>query len=141
MTTSYLSFDTIYGKDTLEEHHPSLKKKLSKEKTLPFHGKLQHVRNANLMLECEECGMWWLIYVKTKLTIAQHNILETTLDGMSFSYGAPLQEFDLSSDLINNVFVHNMSCHEPIEALYYSAKYKAICVYCAKPQRFTDEKL
>ena len=34
-----------------------------------------------------------------------------------------------------------MNCHEPIEALYYSAKYEAICVYCAKPQRFTDEKL
>ena len=25
----YLSFDTIYGKDTLEEHRPSLKKKSS----------------------------------------------------------------------------------------------------------------
>ena len=137
----YLSFDTIYGKDTLEEHCPSLKKKSSKEKTLPFHGKLQHVRNANLMLECEECGMWRLIYAKTKLTKAQRKILQTTLDGMSFSCGAPLQELDLPSDLINNVFVRNMNCHEPIEALYYSAKYEAICVYCAKPQRFTDEKL
>jgi len=34
----------------------------------------------------------------------------------------------------------NLNCHEPIEALYYSAKYEPICVYCAKPQAFTDEK-
>ena len=58
---------------------------------------------------------------------------------MSFSCGAPLQELDLPSDLIDNVFVRNMNCHEPIEALYYSAKYEAIYVYCAKPQRFTDQ--
>ena len=26
------------------------------------------------------------------------------------------------------------------EALYYSAKYEPICVYCARPQPFTDDK-
>ena len=41
------------------------------------------------MLECEECGMWRLIYAKTKLTKVQRNILQTALDGMSFSCGAP----------------------------------------------------
>ena len=73
MTTIYISFDTIYGKDTLEEHRPSLKKISSKEKTLPFHGKLQHVHNANLMLECEECGMWRLIYAKQSLL--KHSVI------------------------------------------------------------------
>ena len=60
----YLPFATIYGRATSEEHRPSKKKKSSKQRTLPFHGKLQHVRNADLMLECEECGMWRLIYAK-----------------------------------------------------------------------------
>ena len=46
---------------------------------LPFHGKLQHVQNANLMLECEECGMWRLIYAKTKLTKAQSDNLQAAL--------------------------------------------------------------
>ncbi|XP_065883057.1 uncharacterized protein [Dysidea avara] len=136
----YKSFSDIYGHNTTEEHRPSLKKRSSKEKTLPFHGKLQHVKNANLMLECEECGMWRLIYAKTKLTKAQSDNLQAALEGMSFSCGAPLQELELPSDLIDTVFVRNLNCHEPIEALYYSAKYEPICVYCAKPQGFTDDK-
>jgi len=83
----YKSFSDIYGQTTTEEHHPSLKKRLSKKKTLPFYGKLRHVKNANLMLECEECGMWQLIYTKTKLTKAQSANLQAALEGMSFSCG------------------------------------------------------
>ena len=45
----YLPFATIYGRATSEEHRPSKKKKSSKQRTLPFHGKLQ---NADLKLEC-----------------------------------------------------------------------------------------
>lgn len=45
----YLSFGDVYGKNTTEKHCPSLKKRSSKQKTLPFHAKLQHVCNANLM--------------------------------------------------------------------------------------------
>ena len=67
----YLPFATIYGSETSEEHHPSKKKKSSKQRTLPFHGKIQHVRNADLMLECEECGIWRLIYAKHKLSPTQ----------------------------------------------------------------------
>jgi len=48
--------------------------------------------------------MWHLIYAKTKLTKAQTNNLQTDLEGMSFSCGAPLQELDLPSDLIDTVF-------------------------------------
>ena len=29
------------------------------------------------------------------------------------------------------VFVRSMNCGEPIEALYYSANYVDICVYCS----------
>ena len=39
-----------------------------------------------------------------------------------------------------SVFVRQLNCHEPIEPLYYSTKYEPICVYCANPQPFTDEK-
>jgi len=31
-----------------------------------------------------------------------------------------------------------MSCYEPIEKLYYSAKYESICIFCAQPQAATD---
>ena len=64
----YLPFASIYGTETDEEHRPSKKLRPQKQGILPFHGKLQHVRNADLMLECEECGMWRLIYTKRKLS-------------------------------------------------------------------------
>ena len=57
----YLSFSDVYGSQTSEEHRPTLRKKSSKQKTLPFHGKLQHVKNANITTECEECGNWFML--------------------------------------------------------------------------------
>ena len=84
--------------------------------------------------------MWRFIYSQKKLSNAQRNALQAILDEMSFSCGAPLQDLDLLSDLINTVYVCDMNCQELIEALYYSAKYKPICAYCARPQPFTDDK-
>ena len=82
------------------------------------------------MLECEECGMWRLIYTQKKLSNSQRNALQEILDGMSFSCGSPLQDLDLPSDLINTVFVRQLNCYEPIEPLYYSAKYEPMCILC-----------
>ena len=105
----YKIFSDIYGQTTTEEHCPSIKKRSSKEKSLPFHGKLQHVKNANLMLECEECGMWQLIYAKTKLTKTQSANLQAALKGTSFSCEAPLQELELPANLIDTVFVRSIN--------------------------------
>ena len=49
-------------KDTSEQYRPSMKTKPRKEKTLLFSPSVQHVRNAEMMLLCEECEMWRLIY-------------------------------------------------------------------------------
>ena len=54
----YLSFGDVCGMNTTDKHHPSLKKISSKLKILTFQAKLHHVYNANLKLECEECGVW-----------------------------------------------------------------------------------
>jgi hypothetical protein len=107
---------------------------------LPFHGKLQHVRNADLMLECEECGMWRLIYAKHKLSSNQRKALQDLLEGMSFSCGSPLQDLDLPSDLVDEVFIRDLNCSDPIELLYYSAKYDPICIYCAKDEPYSSNK-
>ena len=45
---------------------------------------------------------------------AQCNALQAILNEMSFSCGAPLQDLDLPSDLINNVYVRDMNCQEYI---------------------------
>ena len=62
----YKPFQDVLGTDTVEEHRPSLQKFSSREKRLPFYLSVQHVRNCNMMLICDECGMWRLVYAKRK---------------------------------------------------------------------------
>lgn len=69
----YVPFNEVYGSQTSEEHRPSMKKRSQKQHTLPFHGKLQHVKNADIVVECEECGMWRLVYAKQNLTKGQQS--------------------------------------------------------------------
>ena len=129
----------IYGGKTSEKFRPSLKDKPKKKRTLPFHGKLQHVRNADLMLECEECGMWRLVYAKRKLIPSERQSLKDVFNGTSFSCGSPLQDLDLPAELEKNFFVRQLNCHDLIEILYYSAKYEPICVYCGEPEPFAND--
>ena len=89
------------------------------------------------MLECEECGMWRLLYSKHKLKAADRCQLQQILDNWSYSCGAQLQDLNLTGSLAE-VYVREITCNEPIEKLYYSAKYEPICIYCALPQPFSD---
>lgn len=136
----YLPFKDVYGSQTSEEHRPSLKKRSSKQRTLPFHGKLQHVKNADIMVECEECGMWRLVYATKKLTKQQQRTLMSALDGMSFSCGSPLQDLEVDDELKDAVFVKSLNCCEPVEILYYTAKYEPICIYCGQLEPFSNDK-
>ncbi len=128
----FMAFEEVYDTETTEKHRPSSVKKSSKHCSLPFHGKLQHVKNANLMIECEECGMWRLVYALRKLNSIQRSSLQNSLSGMSFSCGAPLQELDIAPELCDLVCVRTLACGDPIEFLYYTAKYEPICIYCAQ---------
>ncbi len=128
----FMAFEEVYGTETTEKHRPSSVKKSSKHCSLPFHGKLQHVKNANLMIECEEYGMWRLVYALRKLNSTQRSSFQNSLSGISFSCGAPLQELDIAPELCDLVFVRTLACGDPIEFLYYTAKYEPICIYCAQ---------
>ena len=90
-----------------------------------------------MMLECEECGMWRLLYAKSKLSVGERTALQQVLDKWLFTCGAQLQDLNLTGCLAD-VYVREMSCNEPIERLYYSEKYESICIYCAAPQPATD---
>ena len=125
----YKKFEEVLATDTVEEHRPSLQK--ITKKRLPFYPSVQHVRNCNTMLLCDECGMWRLVYANRKLKAAEIRKLRGTLDDLSFSCGADLQEAGLPSELDGVVYVKKMYCNEPIERLYYSANFDDICVYCA----------
>ena len=72
------------------------------------------------MLECKECGMWRLLYAKSKLSVGERTALQQVLDKWSFTCGAQLQDLNLTGRLAD-VYVTEMSCNEPIERLHYSA--------------------
>ena len=125
----YKKFDEVFGTSTTEEQRPSLQK--ITKKRLPFYPSVQHVNNVKTMLMCDECGMWRLVYATKKLKTAEIRKLRTALDDLSFSCGASLQEANIPLDLKPLVYVKSMHCNEPIEKLYYSAKFEDICIYCA----------
>ena len=143
----YIAFSDVFGSNTTEEHRPSLAKKSSgitqkkgstKKNTLPFYGTVQHVRNAALVLQCEECGLWRLIYSKYKLKKNQREQLQRILDDVIYTCGSKLRDLHLP-DQFSNVEVKDHLCGDPIEKSYYSAKFDPICVYCGSDQPFTSD--
>ena len=135
----YAPFAEVFGKATSEEHRPSLKQKIRKN-SLPFYASVQHVRNADIMLQCEECSMWRLLYSKYKLTKTRRIELQKILDNVSYSCGAVLKDLQLPP-AFKDVEVKEHVCNDPIEKLYYSAKYDPICIYCGVEQSYTSENV
>ena len=101
-------------------------KNVKKEKLLLFYASVHHVRNSGMMLMCDECGMWRLVYTTRKISASEKRLLESALNGLSFSCGSPLQEADLElpEQLLS---VGDLQCNDPVEALYYSADYTDVC--------------
>ena len=85
---------------------------------LPFSSNLKHVKNVDMMLQCEECESWRLLYSQKKLTHRERTQLEEDLD---------------LTGKVADVYVRDIVCGKPIQKIYYSAKYPPICVYCATP--------
>ena len=136
----YLRFAEVLGMDTTEEHRPSLKNKTTrtKSRTLPFYASIQHVKNSQLMVQCEECNMWRLVYSKYKLTAQQRRQLQQRLSDYSYSCGAKLQDMGLGEQF-QNVEIRDHACGDTIEKLYYSAGFEPICVYCGVEQSYTSD--
>ena len=62
----YLAFSDVFGRETSDKHRPSLAPKKSRKNTLPFQASVQHVKNAMLMLQCEECEIANLNWTNTR---------------------------------------------------------------------------
>ena len=77
----------VYMKPKLEDYCPSLKQKNQRRKTLPFASSLRHVKNVDMMLQCEECNMWRLLYSKQRLLASEREKLEEILNDFSFTCG------------------------------------------------------
>ena len=127
----------MFGSETNEGHRPSLQKK-KVNNSLPFYASAQHVKNSQMMLQCDECGMWRIIYSKYKMNKDKRLELTAILDQFSYSCGSRLADLQLP-DAYKYVEVKDHICVDPIEKLYYAAKFDPICVYCGKEEPYTSE--
>ena len=96
-----------------EEHYPSLQKRPTRRKTLPFVASVQHARNTNLMVQCEECEMWRLVYSKCKLNKSELSMLQGMLDDFTYTCGASLSDLGLARRLEDVVICTGLTMLRP----------------------------
>ena len=123
----YRHFKDLLGKKTTEDCRPSNKKAREVRKG-PFVPSIQHAKNTNLMVQCEECLKWRLVYSKCKLSAQKRTALEHEFEDFSFSCGCDLQDIG-----IEDVFVRDLTRSDHMEKLYYSLGHEVICIYCTEP--------
>ena len=59
----YIPFTDVYGTDTSENERPSLIQR-RKMKTLTYSPSVQHACNAGVLVQCDECNKWCLLFSK-----------------------------------------------------------------------------
>ena len=89
----YVPFEKVFGTDITEKDRPSAQK--SKYGGRKF--TLKHVKNANIMLMCDECSLWRLLYSCNKLTDEEWQKVQDLLCSVSFTCGGQIEDFDADS--------------------------------------------
>ena len=74
-----------------------------------------------LMVQCEECEMWHLLYSPRKLSPGLRKQLSTLLEDYTHTCGATLSDLELP-DSLSSVCVRDVECYDPLEKLYFSMK-------------------
>ena len=120
--------DPIPGEDSHYLFFPtSLQKKVkSHMKSIGFYASQQHVKNVDMVIQCE---MWRLLYCRHKLTVQERATFQSILDDTAYTCGATLDDLDLP-DRLAGVCVKDHSCYDMVERLYYRG-YEPICIYCS----------
>ena len=119
----------MFGTETTEDHRPSLQKRLYREKSSPFLVTIQHAKNTNMVVQCEECKMWRIVYSKYKLTDSELEIIKSILDNYTYTCGSSMGDLHLCGRL-STVCIRNIRCHEPLEVHYYALDHEIICIHC-----------
>ena len=135
----YAPFEDVYGTPTTEKHRPSLHVRKGRQKTLPFTASVQHVKNVDIMVQCEECQMWRLLYSKHKLKAHERTALQHALEDVTYTCGANIQDLELGDRFVD-VFARQIRCHDPVEKLYYSVgKYQPVCIHCSSEDNLEEK--
>ena len=113
----FKEFESVYGTETSEEHRPSLKNTTKiKGHGMPFSPTTQTAKNAGIVLQCEECLKWRVVYSKRKLNPATRVKVMREVERLLYTCGSVFQEIDeYESSCLKDVFVReNLTCTEKI---------------------------
>ena len=106
-------------------------------KTLMYSPSEQHARNAGVLVQCDECDKWRLLFSKRKLSARERTQLQGIIEDVSYSCGATIDDLILP-DTLKNVGIKSKIYSDPIEMIYYSAyKDDLICIHSGSPNDFT----
>ena len=127
----YKNLFDVYGQKTGEQHRPSLQAtRKNAKQSVGFTPSQQHVHNVGLVVQCEECDMWRLLFCKHKLNSQEVVVLGKVLDDISYTCGVSFSDLDLPGRL-KNVCVREHKCGDSIEKLYFSCDFEPICIKCS----------
>ena len=100
------------------------------QKTIEFYTTQQHVNNVGVVIQCEECDMWRLLFSHKKLNLQKKRLLQQFLEDVSYTCGDKFSDYELPSGL-EGICIKKHKCHDTIKTLYYSCPdYEPICFYC-----------
>ena len=77
----------------------------------------QHACNAGILVQCDECDKWHLLFSKHKLSVRERSQLQGIIADVSYSCGATIEDLDA----LKCVGIQSHYCSNPIEKIYYSA--------------------
>ena len=72
-----------------------------------------------MVVQCEECGMWRIVYSKYKLTDNESEIIKSILDNYAYTCGSSMEDLNLCGRL-STVCIRIVRCYEPLEVHYYA---------------------
>ena len=108
----------MYGTDTSNNERPSLTQR-RKMKTLMYSPSEQRARNVGVLVQCDECDKWRLLFSKRKLSARERTLLQGIIDNVSYSCGVTIDKLILP-DTLKNVGIKSHICSDPIEKILLS---------------------
>ena len=135
----YLPFDDAFKSQTSEKDRPSLQTQKHK-KSLSYTPVKQHATNVGVVIQCDECNKWRLLFSKRKLAIQECIQLEQLLTDISCTCGARMKDIQLPLGL-NCVEIRIHDCNDRIEKLYYTAYPRdVLCIHCGNTNNIVDSE-
>ena len=106
----YEDFESLYGSQTNEPYCPSLAEAEHKCHGMPFPPSAQYAKSTGLVIQCDECGNWRLLYSRKKIAKAQRDELQEIVVMLSYSCSSRLQDIQDTIAEVNQEVLLRQIC-------------------------------